>query len=55
MQHNGIRGGLGQQLGVDLERAEGPTRSSPSFSWPIEVQVSVTSTSAPGPRRPGRR
>ena len=25
----------------------GPTRSSPSFSWPIDVQVSVTRTSAP--------
>ena len=25
----------------------GPTRSSPSFSCPIDVQVSVTSTSAP--------
>ena len=47
MQHNGFRCARASSAALIWNGRNGPTRSSPSFSWPIDVQVSVTSTSAP--------
>ena len=47
VQHDGVGAARGQQRGVDRKARNGPARSRPSPSWPMEVQVSVASTSAP--------